>query len=141
MLLLITIKGNNMTNINDIIKHQHFASAYVPQTVPLPGVGMVVSLGTAMIALALIGRKLTQAAFNPNYTYESGLMKDGKLKMRTISHMDDAKDLGILFLNNIANVATLGLLNYCTVSRDKILPEEHIREVKVAKVSTTDFDL
>jgi hypothetical protein len=134
-----------MTDINDIIKRQHFASAYIPQTTPLPGVGMITSLGTAMIALALIGRKLIQAAFNPSFTYESNDTKNGKtvfettksngstIKMRTVSHMDDALDLGTLFLNNVANVATLGILNYCIVSRDKILPEDFFSTRKVVK--------
>ena len=130
-----------MRDINDIVKHQHFASAYIPQTYPLPGVGMVVSMGTALVSLVLLVRKATQAFFDPNYRYEAGLMKDGSLKLRTISHMDDVEDLGILFLNNLANVATLGILNCCIISRDKILPEKYVRNVKVIPISTTEIEI
>ncbi len=93
----------------DAVQRQGYEGAYIPQALPV--IGALVSIPTALVSFAKAIVKIAQAIFQN--------VKEGKPFFRPnekgVAHikfpMEDAKDLGMIFVNNMANICTLGILN------------------------------
>ena len=94
----------------DAVRNQEYEPAYIFQSIPV--LGPIFSVSTALFSGTMVIVKITQAVFQK--------IKDGTPFFRstddqnwryTRSPMEDAVDLSIIFVNNVINICTLGILN------------------------------
>lgn len=92
----------------DAVRRQNFQSAYIYQMIPV--LGAVISIPTAMVSGLKAVAKIAQEIFQriKDFTFGSNEKPNAKSGPRPI---DDAKDLALIFTNNVLNIATLGIMN------------------------------
>lgn len=101
-----------LKSISDAVQRQGFEGAYIPQAIP--GLGALASIPTALVSGVKAIVKFAQAIFQ-RIAEGKPFFKPTDKSMDAVKFpMEDAKDLGLIFINNMANIATLGILN-CVV--------------------------
>ncbi len=106
----------------DAVHKQGYEGAYLPQAIPV--LGALVSIPTALVSGMRAIIKLAQAILQGKPYFKP---QDAKNMDHVKFPMADAKDLGMIFLNNVANICTLGLLNcifVVTVSNQFVLNKD-----------------
>jgi hypothetical protein len=100
---MIFLDSMNRHTVIDCIGRQNYGTAYVAQKYAV--IGVLPSAATALAALVTGVAKTTLSVIYPEYTYYNAFAG------RNVSYKEDARDLGVLFLNNIWNILSLGFLN------------------------------
>jgi hypothetical protein len=97
-----------------------------------PVVGAIVSIPGILMSLVLSIVKVSQAAFHAIKAHDARSQEQGNHQKRKVQLLQDATDWGIILLNQIANLCTVGILNNVLV---------RIASYKIIRQSTADADL
>lgn len=126
-----------MTNIvketADAVARQGYEGAYIPQLIP--GLGAAISIPTAFVSGISAIIKVAQAIFQyfnegkPFFRPTDGNIENDENMSHVKFPMEDAKDLGLIFANNVANIFTFGILNCVIVL--KVLNEIVINKAEI----------
>jgi DnaJ-domain-containing protein 1 len=100
---MMFINSMDRLTVIDCVGRQNYGTAYFAQKYAV--IGVVPSAVIALAALVIGVAKAILSVIYPEYTYYNAFEE------RNVSYKEDARDLGILFLNNIWNILSLGILN------------------------------
>lgn len=111
------------TNLNQFIEsvaesitRQGYDTPYLVQALPIAG--FIVSVPTAVVSGAMTVAKVSQAVFL-KVKGDLPFFRSPEEKERKIIQypLEDAIDLGIIFVNSMLNICTLGVLNVIFVNQ------------------------
>ena len=91
------------------VRNQGYQPAYIAQAMPV--LGAIVSAPTALYSGIMAIVKIAQAVFQKIKHGTPFFRSDDPEWQYSHLPMEDARDLGIIFLNNVINICTLGVLN------------------------------
>lgn len=95
------------------VQNQGYEPAYIPQIIPV--LGALASIPTALISGIHATVKIAQAIFQ-HFNEGKAFFRPKDVKNQKFP-LEAAKDLAVIFVNNVVNICTLGIFNCILVSK------------------------
>ena len=120
---------SHIEHFEQIVRRQGYETAYMAQG--LPWIGPVVSIPTALVSGFMATAKICDLLWQ--HVQNEAPFPPPQTDATRYQVMNDAIDLGIIFVNNVLNILTGGLLNAVIILIVLSKREEHL----LARINST----